>query len=105
MKDTCIFNSKHLNEVHKINKKYNCNSKRAVYLIECEICVEQYTGCTKIKFRSKANDYKSTQRKFANKESTPKQALKQKSFYEHYRSDRYNDKEDCNPIFYAIISI
>ena len=36
MKDTCTFKSKHLNEVHKINKKYNCNSKMAVYLIECE---------------------------------------------------------------------
>ena len=49
MKDTCTFKSKHLmctfkskhlNKVHKINKKYNCNSKMAVYLIECEICGE-----------------------------------------------------------------
>ena len=47
MKDTCTFKSKHLNEVHKINKKYNCNSKIAVYLIECEICGEQYTCSTK----------------------------------------------------------
>ena len=44
MKDTCTFKSKHLNEVHKINKKYNCNSKIAVYLIECEICGDQYTA-------------------------------------------------------------
>ena len=29
-KDTCTFKSKHLNEVHKINKKYNCNSKMVV---------------------------------------------------------------------------
>ena len=35
MKDTFTFKSKHLNEVHKINKEYNCNSKMAVYLIEC----------------------------------------------------------------------
>ena len=47
MKDTCTFKSKHFNEVHKINKKYNSNSKMAVYLIECEICGEQYTGSTK----------------------------------------------------------
>ena len=60
MKDTCTFKSKHLNEVNKIIKKYNCNSKTAVYLIECEICGEQYTGKTKIKFRSSANNYKST---------------------------------------------
>ena len=47
MKNTCNFQSKHLNEAHKINKKYNCNSKMAVYLIECEISGEQYTGSTK----------------------------------------------------------
>ena len=35
----------------------------AVYLIECEICGGQYTGSTKTKFRSRADNYKSTQRK------------------------------------------
>ena len=94
MKDTCTFKSKHLNVVHKINKKYNCNSKMAVYLIECEICGEQYTRSTKTKFRSRVNNYKSTQRKFVNKEAVPKQALKQKLFHEHYCSDRHNGIED-----------
>ena len=47
LKDTCTFKSKHLNEVHKVNKKYNCKSTMAVYLIECEICGEQYTDSTK----------------------------------------------------------
>ena len=89
MKDACTFKSKHLNELHKINKKYNCNSKMAVCLIECEICAEQYTGSTKIKFRSRTNNFKSTQRKFVNKEAVPKQALKQKRFHEHYCSDRH----------------
>ena len=94
MKDTCTFKSKHLNEVHKINKKYNCNSKMAVYLIECEICGEQYTGSTKTKFRSRANNYKSMQRKFVNKEAVPKQALKQKRFHKHHCSDRHNGIQD-----------
>ena len=94
MKDTCTFKSKHLNEVHKINKKYNYNSKMAVYLIECEICGEQHTGSTKTKFTSRANNYKSTQRKFVNKEAVPKQALKQKRFHEHYCSDRHNGIQD-----------
>ena len=85
MKDTCTFKSKLLNEVHKINKKYNCNSKQAVYLTECEICGEQYTGSTKTKFRSRANNYKSTQRKFVNKEAVPKQALKQKRFHQQLK--------------------
>ena len=55
----------------------------AVYLIECEICGEQYTGytgSTKTKFRSRANNYKSMQKKFVNKEAVPKQALKQNLF-------------------------
>ena len=55
MKETCTFKSKYLNRVHKINKKYNCNSKMAVYLIQYEICCEQYTGSIKTKFRSRAN--------------------------------------------------
>ena len=94
MKDTCTFKSKYLNEVHKIIKMYNCNSKMAVYWIECEICREQYTGSTKTKFRSRANNYKSKQRKFVKKEAVPKQTLKQKRFHEHYCSDRHNGIED-----------
>ena len=40
------------------------------------------------------NNYKTTQRKFMNKEAVPKQALKQKCFHEHYCSDRHNGIED-----------
>ena len=58
-----------------------------VSLTEYQICGEQYTSSTKAKFRSRAKNYKSTQRKFMNKEAVPKQALK------HYRSDRQNGKE------------
>ena len=71
-----------------------CNSKIEVYLIECKICCEQYTGSTKTKFRSRANKYKITQRKFMNKEAVPKQALKQKRFHEHYCSERHNGIKD-----------
>ena len=62
-------------------------------MVECEICGEQYPGSTKRKFRSRANNYKSTQRKFVNKEAVPKQTLKQKRFHEHYCSDRHNGIE------------
>ena len=48
---------------------------------------------TKI-FRSRANNYEGTQRKFMNKEAVPKQALKQKCFHEHYCSNRHNGMED-----------
>ena len=84
------FKSKYLNEVHKINKQYKCNSKMAVYSIECEICGEQHTCSTKTKFRSRTNNYKSTQRKFVDKKAVQKQDLKQKHFHEHYCSDRHN---------------
>ena len=94
IKDTCTFKSKHLDEIHKINKNYKFNSKMVVYLIECKICGEQYTGSTKTKFRYRANNYERTQRKFMNKEAVPKQALKQKRFHEHYCSDRHNGIED-----------
>ena len=76
MKNTCAFKSKHFNEAYKINNDYNCNSKMAVYLIECRVCGEQYTGSTKTKFRSRANNHKSTRRKFIIKKEVPKQALK-----------------------------
>ena len=66
----------------------------AVYLIEYNIYCEQYTGSTKTKFRTRANNYKSTQRKFVNKEAVPKQALKQKRFHEHYCSDRHHGIEN-----------
>ena len=94
MKDPCTFKGKHLNEVHKINKKYNCDSKMAVYLIKCEICGEQNTGSTKTKLRSRADKYKTMQRKFVNKKAVPKQALKQERFHKYYCSDRHNGIED-----------
>ena len=55
---------------------------------------EQYTGSAKSKFRSRANNNKSTQRKFVSKEAVPKQTLKQKHFHEHYCSDKHNGIED-----------
>ena len=42
MKNTYTFKSKHLDEIYKINKKYICNSKMEVYLIECKLFGEQY---------------------------------------------------------------
>ena len=73
MKETCIFKSGHVDEIHKVNKKYNFNLKVvAVYLIECKVCGEQYTGSTKTKFRSRAINCKCTQRRFMNKEAVHK---------------------------------
>ena len=94
MKNTCTFKSKHFNEVYKINNDYNCHSKMAVYLIECRVCGEQYTGSTKTKFRLRSNNYKSTHRKFIIKKEVPKQALKQKRFHDHYCTESHTGIED-----------
>ena len=82
------------NEVYTINNDYNCNSRMAVYLIECRVCGEQYTGSTKTKFLSRANNYKSTHRKFISKKEVPKQALKQKRFHDHYCTESHTGIED-----------
>ena len=66
----------------------------AVYLIECQICDEQYTWNITARFRSRANNYKSIQGKSMNKEAVPKQALEQKHLHEHCCSDRHNGKKD-----------
>ena len=89
MKERFTFKITHSHEVHEINKKLNCNSKVVVYLIECQICGEQYNGSTKTKFRYRVNNYKSTLRRFMNKETVPREALKPKRFHEHYSSDRH----------------
>ena len=93
MKDTCTFKSKHLNEVHKINKEYNCSSKMAVYLIESEICGEQYTGSTKKSLDLGQGTIRGVRRECLNKDAVPQQTLKQKRF-ERYFSDRHNGIED-----------
>ena len=50
MKNRCTF-SKYFNEIHIFNQTYKWNSKMAVYLIECQLYGEQYTGSAKAKFR------------------------------------------------------
>ena len=66
----------------------------AVYLIEFKISGEKSSGSTKTRFRSRANNYKSTKKKVMNKEEVPNRALKQKRFHEHYCSDRHSGVED-----------
>ena len=40
-----------------IKKTFNCNSKMMIYLTECQISGEQYTGDTETKFPQTVNDY------------------------------------------------
>ena len=64
MKNTSTFQSKRSNKVHQLNKKFNCNSKMVVYLIECRVRRKQHNGSTVTKFRARVNISKSTHRNF-----------------------------------------
>ena len=70
--------------MHKINKKYNCNSKMTFYLREFQICGGRYTESMKTMFRSKTNNHNNIQQILMNKESLSKQVLKQTRFHKHY---------------------
>ena len=94
MKKTSTFKKRNSNEIYHIHQALNCNSKNTVYLIECNQCWKQYTGSSKTKFRYRANNYKSTHRKFKNKKQVPKKTLKQKVFHEHFCSDGHNGIQD-----------
>ena len=50
MKDKSTFKSRHLDEVHKIKSSYNFNSKKGVYLLECQVFCEQCVHSTKTNF-------------------------------------------------------
>ena len=86
MKKASTFKKRSSDDTYHIRQALNCKSKNAVYLIECNQCWKQYTGSSKTKFRYRANNYKSTDRKFKNQKRVPKEALKQKVFCEHFDS-------------------
>lgn len=50
MKNTCTFKSTNFDEIYTIKNNYKCNSKMAIYWIECRVCWEQYIGSIKTKF-------------------------------------------------------
>ena len=77
-----------------MHQALNCNSKNTVFLIEYIQCWKQYTGSSKTKFCYRANNYKSTHRKFKNKKQVLKEALKQKVFHEHFCSDDQSGIQD-----------
>ena len=84
MKNTNAFKSKHSNEVYQIKKKFNCNSKMVVYLIEFRVCRKQYNSSAATKFRARANNYKSTHRNFWKEQKLSNQARNQKRYQQHY---------------------
>ena len=84
MKNTNAFKSKHSDEVYQIKKKFNCNSKMVVYLIEFRVCRKQYNSSAVTKFRARANNYKSTHRNFWKEQKLSNQARNQKRYHQRY---------------------
>ena len=60
------------------------------YILQNIINVGNNTLVVPQPFRYRANDYKSTHRKFKNKKQVPKETFKQKIFHEHFSSDDHN---------------
>lgn len=90
MKKTSTFRKRNFHEIFHITKPHNCNSEKTVYLLGCEKCGKQCAGSSKTKFCYRANNYKSTYRKFSNKKKVPKEALRQNIFHEHFCSIDYS---------------
>ena len=90
MKNTSTFKGKHSNKVYKIKKKFNCNSKVVVYLIEFRVCRKQYNNSTVTKFRARVKNYKSTHRNFWKKQKLSNQTRNQKRYQEHYLENDHN---------------
>ena len=80
MKSTSTFKSKHSNEVYKTRKRFKCNSKMVVYLIECRSWGKQYNGSMVTTFRARVNNSKSTHRNFRKVQILSNQARNQKRF-------------------------
>ena len=54
MKNTSTFKGKYSNKVYQIKKKFNCNFKMVVNLIECSVCRKQYKSTTVTKLSTRA---------------------------------------------------
>ena len=61
-----------------------------VYLIECRVCGKQYNGSSVTKFCARANNYKSTHRKFRKEKMISNQARNKKCFHGHYLQNDHN---------------
>ena len=64
MKNKNTFKSKHSHKIYQIKKNFNCNPEMMVYLIEYNVCGNQYNSSTVRKFCARAVNFKSTYRNF-----------------------------------------
>ena len=67
----------------------NCSSSMVVYLIQCKTCKLQYVGSAITPFRKRFNNYKSHNKLYNSKGSSP-----QESFHAHFSLPDHNGKAD-----------
>ena len=93
MKNTDEFHTITKNKTYFIrsNNILNCNSKYVVYMIECKTCGKPYVGSTETLFRTRFNNYRSSQRNF----EKGKKVL-QESFHSHFTEDCHCGEDDWN---------
>ena len=93
IKDTDKFQVTTKDKNYFINtfNKVNCNSKYVVYLIECKTCGKPYVGSTETRFRSRFNNYRSSQRNYEKGKK-----VRQESFHSHFTDDCHFGENDWN---------
>ena len=93
IKDTDKFQVTTKDKNYFINtfNKVNCNSKYVVYLIECKTCGKPYVGSTETRFRSRFNNYRSSQRNYEKGKK-----ILQESFHSHFTDDCHFGENDWN---------
>ena len=84
IKDTDKFQVTTKDKNYFINtfNKVDCNSKYVVYLIECKTCGKPYIGSTETRFRSRFNNYRSSQRNYEKGKK-----VRQESLHSHFTDD------------------
>ena len=88
--NTDTFNPITTDKSFKISKgPLNCNSKKVVYLSECQKCKNPYVGKAQTKFRMSWNNYRSTRKSFKTKKRET-----QKLFHGHFVQDDHESKDD-----------
>ena len=83
--ETSSFTDTYTNRTCKTNHLFNCSGKSLVYLLTCQVCLQQYVGQTVDEFQNRWNDYKSNDRKYLNRQS-----CLQEHFFENFNVDGHS---------------
>ena len=93
--ETGSFKSNVTKQTYEINHHLNCDDKRLIYLLTCNVCGLQYVGQTTDKFRFRWNNYKCSHRKVSKGE-----LCSQIDFHRHFLQGNHKGLlNDCSITF------